>query len=349
MTKGATLPDHYLRSALRFALGVSASFVFAQLINYPLAYVLPVFVGILLKEPSPLPVRLAIHAIVSTALAIILGYCLAVLFVPYPIVFVAVFSLLLFRLYVFLLVSGAHFFATTGVLIGCLVMPVLIKVHPEVASGVGMAILWNVVLAVLLSWIAFVLIPVRGTTEPEPAKALPLSAAYPLALRFTMVAMPLFAAFLAFEWGNLLTLIFGVLYATAMNSRGGVEKGVEAMIANLILGGLTVFLVYEMLVMVPMLIMMALLLFAVSFFYGTRIVAGGRSAQIWWSGMSAMLFLAGPALVSEDVVVTAELLDRVLQILLAAVYITLAYSVMDLVQHYFVVCKMWLRKSPVKQ
>jgi uncharacterized membrane protein YccC len=343
MATTTTSNDEFLRSVLRFALGVSVSFVLAQLADYPLAHVLPVFVGILLMEPRPLPVQVAGQAVLSTVVSLFLGLFIATLLLPYPLIFIAVFSLLLFRLYFFLLVSGAHFFAVIGILFGCLVMPVLAKVHPEIASGVALAVLIDVVLAVVISWVAFLVLRPVGTKKPTPAKALPHSTAYPLAIRFTLVAMPLFAAFLAFEWANILTLVFGVLYATSMNSRGGATKGAEAMVANLVLGGLTVFVFYEILVMVPLLPMMAVLLFTISFFYGTRIFSGGKNAHIWWSGMSAMLFLAGPALLSEDVTITGDLVNRVSQILLAALYIILAYSILDMLQHFYSVIKNWVQ------
>ncbi|MGI9364695.1 MAG: putative Na+/H+ antiporter, partial [Rhizobiaceae bacterium] len=333
MAEQARQKDQTLKRVLRFACGVSLSFIVTQLVAWPLAYVMPVLTALLLLDPDPLPVRSAVRVLLMSVLAIFFGYQIATVLTPYPVVFVGVFGLLLFRLYLYLLVSGAHFIGITGALLGCLLMPVLVQVHPAVAASVAVGIVGDLVVAVLMSWVAFMLLPVSGVPKVSAAKTVSHDMAVHLSARLTLVAMPLFVAFLIFEWTNALTLIFGVLFATGMNSRGGAAKGFESLFGTVLHGGLTMLLCYELLVMAPFLPLMVLVLFTACMLYGARIMKGGPHRQIWWSGMSAFLLLLGSSFAAEDATTSGKLIDRSGMILLAAMYVVFAYNTLDLIQH----------------
>ncbi|WP_428522015.1 DUF2955 domain-containing protein [Roseibium sp.] len=327
------IQDIDLKRVLRFACGVSCAFLIAQLLAWPLAYVTPVLTALLLLDPAPLALRTAGKVLVTAVMSILAGYLIATGLTPYPIIFILAFGLLLFRLYLYLLMSGAHFIGITGALLGCLLMPVLVRVHPDVAAGVALGIVVDLGVAMMISWVSFALFPVRSVPTAPSAKTIPLAIALGLSARLTWVAMPLFVAFLVFEWTNALTLIFAVLFATGMNSQGGAAQGITSLIGNVLLGGATMLLCYELLVAAPFLPFLGLMIMTLCVIFGAQILKGGRHRQIWWSGLSALLLLLGSALASEDVTTTGKLIDRGGMILLATLYVVFAYNFLDLVEH----------------
>ena len=59
-TKAAAKEESTNRRGLRLAFGITLAFALAQIFAWPMAYITPVFIVILLQEPQPLSVRKAL-------------------------------------------------------------------------------------------------------------------------------------------------------------------------------------------------------------------------------------------------------------------------------------------------
>ena len=324
------------RRLIRFSLGVTMVFGLTQLIGWPLAFLAPVFTFIILMEAEPLPVRQVLGIIITALTAFVGGFILSLVLLPYPAVLVLACCLLMYRFFIFALTSGAHLIATVCVLIGFILIPVVVKLLPELAIIAGAGIITSLITAIGVSWLTFLLIP----APPAPPDAhhhgpIKRSEAVSLANTMCLVAAPLLISFLLFGWTSILVLVYGVLMATALSSEETVKMGWKFVIANLLIGGVGMYIYYEALVASPSIIFMLLLMILFLIICGNRIFSTSPTAAYWFSGTIGFLLLIGGALPSDKVIPSVKALDRVTQIGIASIYVIFAYRVIDLAKSSF--------------
>ena len=323
------------RRTFRLAFGVTLAFVIAQLVNWPLAFVAPVFAAILLQEAAPISVREGLKTFATAFIAILCGYFISLFLTPFPAVMLLVVFLLLYRFYIFLQVSGANLLAIVSMVLGLIITPVVVQLLPELGVIAGLGFLADFALAILVAWVAFVLIPAPDPPPGSHHEAISYSDAAPTAVSLAIVVTPLMAGFIVFSWTYILVLVYGALFATAMSSAEGAKMGWKSLVANLIFGGGGMLIAYELLVMVPSLLFMMVFMFFAILIYSERIFSSSPNAALWASGFFGFLLLLGPALLAENVETGGKLIHRVVQIGLATVYVVFAYRVVDLIKSLF--------------
>jgi hypothetical protein len=323
-----------VRRAARLAVGVSGTLVFIQFFPWPLSHIAPVFTALLLQDAAPMTLREGFRTVGFAALSIMLGFLLALVLSPYLGITVFVFCLIMFRLYLFMLCAGAHILAIIGVLAGIVLMPVMMRIIPEIALIAAAGLVLNLTIAFALARVAFLLIPPPSEQAKAHHAAMAMQDAVPVALSMVVVAGPLFAAFLMSGWTDILVLVYGTLIAMALGTAGGMTMGLGMVRANLVYGGLGMLFVYEVLVMAPFLPLMVVLIFTACFIFGGHIFSGRPTAGAWASGFTGFLLLLGGALASDSVVSGVKVLDRAHQILLATFYIAFAYAIVDLIRSF---------------
>lgn len=331
MAGAAPSNESRLRRSVRLALGATLALLTGQLLAWPLAQIAPPFVAILLVEAEPLPVRQALVVLGSAITALVSGYVISLLLLPYPAVLVLAACLLMYRFFHFALTSGAHLLAIVSMMIGCILVPVTVKLLPELAVIICLGMLTNILVAIFFSWIAFLLLPAPpAPVEGHHHGGLDANQAGALAGTMTTVAAPLLAGFLMFGWTSILILVYAVLVASAASSRASAEMGWDKVVANLVMGGVGMYLFYEAMVAAPNVIVMAATGFTFVFFFGSRIFSHKPSAGLWLSGFFGFLILVGGALLADNVVPSAKAIDRVIQITIASGYVIFAYRVVEL-------------------
>lgn len=331
-------PSHEsgFRRVTRFALGTTVSFLLAQTLGWPFAFLCPVLTLILLIESEPLAVR-DILAIVRTAImALVLGYVLALVLLPYPALLVATACLLMYRFFIYIMTSGAHILAIVFTLIGMVLIPVVVKLLPELAVIAGVGVMTSLLVAIVVSWSLFLFLPAPpAPPDPHHHGPMNLAEAEPLARTMTLVAGPLLIFFLLTGSTKILVLVYATLIATALSDTDSVKMSIKFVTANLLIGGIGVYLFYESLVAVPNIAFMIVLAITFLLFCGNKVFSDSPSAALWFSGTIGFLFLIGGALPSDKAVPAAKTLDRVIQIGVASLYVIFAYRVIDLFQGVF--------------
>ncbi len=91
-----------------------------------------------------------------------------------------------------------------------------------------------------------------------------------------------------------------------------------------------VVLAYELLVIVPGLRFLFALVFGISLLYGPQIFSGKPAGGLWSTGLTGFLILPGGALLKEDLYISANLLNRVGKIFIAALHVVFAYRIVEL-------------------
>ena len=323
------------RRTLRLAFGVTLTFLISQLVNWPLAFPAPVFVAILLLDTEPLSVRQGLSVIATAFAAMLGGFLVTFFLLPFPAVMVLTLCLALYRVFIFILGAGAHLLAIVGIVLGFTVIPVVAALLPEIALIAGLGLFADIVIAIPIAWLAFILIPAPPAPPALGHDEIPQEVIVSSAGTLTLVVAPLLAAFLVFGWTKVLVLIYSAIFATALGSVAAGKKGWKSMHANLIYGGVGMLLIYELMVMVPSIPFMIVLIFAVCMLFASRIFGGGPTAALWTSGFFGFLILLGSALPAEGVSTSIKTLDRVWQILLATAYLVFAFRVVDLFKDLF--------------
>ena len=319
------------RRSIRFALGITLAFLLAQTLGWPFAFLCPVFALVLLIEAEPLPVGDVLTIMWTSVMALVTGYVLALVLLPYPAVLVIGACLLMYRFFIFILTSGAHLLSIVTMLIGLILIPVVVKLLPELAVIAGVGVLTSLVVAIIVGWTMFLLIPAPPAPfDPHHHGGVDLKDAVPLARTMTLVAAPLLIAFLLFGWTKILVLVYAILIATALSDVASVKMSHKFVTANLLIGGIGMYLFYEALVAVPNIIFMVVLAILFFVFCGSKVFSDSPSAPLWFSGTIGLLFLIGGALPSHEAIPVAKTVDRVVQIGVASLYVIFAYRILDL-------------------
>ena len=323
--------EHVFRRVIRFALGITLAFLLAQTLGWPFAFLCPVLTLILLIEAEPIPLSDVLAILWTSLMALITGYVLALVLLPYPAVLVIGACLLMYRFFIFILTSGAHLLSIVSMLIGLILIPVVTKVLPGLAVIAGIGIMTSLVIAIIVGWTMFLLIPAPpAPADPHHHGGVDVKDAIPLARTMTLVAAPLLVAFLLFGWTKILVLVYAILLATALSDVGSAKMSHKFVTANLLIGGIGVYLFYEALVAVPNIFFMVILAIFFLVICGSRVFSDSPSAPLWFSGTIGLLFLIGGALPSDEAIPVAKTIDRVAQIGVASLYVIFAYRVIDL-------------------
>lgn len=315
---------------MRLALGVCMAFALGQLIGWPLAHLASPLTAMLLLEPAPQSTASARTILRVASLAMLANFLIALFLLPYLPVMILAIALVLYRFYIFIQVSNAPGLSIIGALVGSIIVPVLVHQMPEIAVVASIGLLADFATAILASWTAFVLIPAPDSPPESSHEPPPLEEVVPTAATLALVMTPLLATFLVFGWTKVLVLAYAAIFATSMSATGSLEKGWGKVIANLVFGGVGALLLYEVFVMVPSVPFMIATVFSACAFYAFRIFGGGPSSEYWSSGFLGFLILLGGALLADDVVVSANIIARAVQLCAAAAYVVLAFSVVEL-------------------
>lgn len=318
------------RLALRLTLGVGAAFLISQIWPWPLSYVMPVFVALLLQEQHPMTYRVGIGAVGLACLLMAIGYGVAMVLTPFPMLFLAAALFLLRSLYIFMLTSGAPMLAVVGGIIGALVIPVLVPNLPDVARSVTIGLMFNTLVAFLITQVAFLLVPPLPDTPVEPKPLPSREMAASMAWKLVVAIGPIMAAFLLFGLTDILLLSVAAMIALSMEAKGGWAMGMGLVIANVAYGGVAMLLFYEATVVAPVLPLFLATSFFAIWIFASRIAQGTAQSATWSSALTGFLILSGSIMLATDVDAGQKFAARIGQLFAAALYVALAFQTVDL-------------------
>jgi len=338
--KEQKLPDKALSSiyddvktmrVFRFAFGVTVACGLAYGINWPLAFLMPVFTAMILAMPLPKPsVKASLNNMMSTLQAFSLGLAFSLFFLQYPIAYLIVLALVLFHLYYYLNRGGSFWFTLMS-MIAILVLPMIANSNEGLAIGFSAGFVYSSWLTIAMLWLAHFVFPDPNFTE-FPVKAKYSNSyskvAAQLALKSTLVAFPIAAVFITYGLTDyLLVMIFSAIFILKPDLTEGKEAGRNSLISTL-LGGVFAWLFYWLIVAVPQFYFYLMLLLATTLFFGRHIFSGSKVSKYYSSGFIALLVIINSAM-AADSNFNAILTQRILLISSAIVYIVCALKVLE--------------------
>ena len=316
---------------LRFAFGVTFSCGLAYGINWPLAFLMPVFSAMILAMPLPKPsVNASFINMMSTLKAFALGLGFSLFFLQYPIAYLITLALVLFHLYYYLNRGGSFWFTLMS-MIAILVLPMIANSNEGLAIGFSVGFVYSSWLTIAMIWLAHFFFPDPQFThfplKPKYNNVYSKVAAQ-LALKSTLVAFPIAAVFITFGLSDyLLVMIFSALFILKPDLTQGKEAGRNSLLSTL-LGGIFAWFFYWLIVAVPQFSFYILLLLVTTIFFGRNIFSGSNMAKYYSSGFIALLVIVNSAM-AADANFNAILLQRILLISAAITYIICALKILE--------------------
>ena len=317
---------------LRYAVGLTIAIALASAIAWPLSFLLPILSAVFLALPLPKPTLLqGLRNMRDTMFAFSVGYIFTLFILPYPVIFVPLLALALFFTY-YHLNRGGSFWLVLMLLVCLLLMPMLAGVSEGLSIGVAFGLVTSSWLTLAMLWLSHYIVP-----DPPGSATLPAGPGFQpgysapaaeLALKSTIVALPIAIVFIANNWtSQILVMLFAAIFTLSPDLAKGKEAGINSIKSTLI-GGVIAFFLYWILVAVPEYHFLVLLMFFVSLGFAAVIYSTMPIAKYLPSAMVAMIILVNSSL-AEGADFSEKFVIRVMLISIATIYVVVALKVLD--------------------
>lgn len=316
---------------LRLSLGVTLAMSLAFAINWPLALLTPIFTTVFLSQPIPGPsLQSGLKNMLQTLIAFALGVIFTLFIYQYPMVYVLLLAPALFYIY-YNLNRGASFWFSLMLLLALLIMPMLTSMHAGLAIGFSLGFVWSGWYAVFILYLAHFLVPDPQRQVLPQAKKMnreysPMAAE--LALKSTIVVLPVVITFIIFELSNLMVvMIFIAIFTLSPQLSKGKEAAQNSVISTLI-GGTVALVYYFLLVAVPELHFFIVLAVLTTLLFALMIFSANPNAKYFSSALVAVILLLYTSL-AEGKDFIENFIVRVTFISLAGLYVVLALKTLE--------------------
>jgi hypothetical protein len=316
---------------MRFAVGVTLAVVFAFTIQWPLAFLTPVLTAVILALPLPVPsISAGLTNMLYTFIAFLIGVVFTLFLLPFPLVYIPMLGLALFNIYYFINRGGSFWFGLMS-LLAVLILPLLGNNHEGLAFGFAFGFIWSGWLTVVMIWLAHFLFPdPDGQSLPAGTKfqAGYSAVAAELALKSTMVALPIVILFITYNWvGQLLVMVFAAIFTLSPDLTKG-SAAAKNSITSTLIGGVAALAFYWLIVAVPEFHFFILLMLFTTLMFAQQIFSDKPSAGYFGSAFVALFILMNSSMDAEGSITSAFVL-RIIFILLAAIYVVAALNVLE--------------------
>lgn len=320
-------PKENHNHGLRLALTPWAVFVIGMIGEIPMAFLSAVFAALFTLGLKPLPPVYGWALLRKSALIMLLAWGLSVLLLPYPIVYL-IFICLGVMLSYRLQLKTNDLLLSVFALIAALLVPYLTRNSPDLSGQIAFWLMAHLLIAMVASWIAFALFPEPETDTPKPAAApVQTHSASRRMWRLAIVTIPFVIVAFVFDFITPFVLVFVAIQTTQIVANTSAHGGASQMmlIANAI-GGVAAIVVYELMIMAPILLFAALAILAAMLWFSGRFVSGDVRMV---SGITAFLILLGGTLMPFSDDAQTKMIFRLWQIGLALLYLGIAFKLVD--------------------
>ena len=285
-------------SRFRLIVGVVIAIAIAFGVNWPFAFIMPVFVAKFLSNSSPkLPVKKLIMVFAIIVSAIILGGILTRLLLPFPAVFLLIITLLISWIS-YWNNSGGNEFVITMLLVGFTAIPILALIDQNIAEIFTIGFLFSCFIALFITMVMHEIIPDHqqeaAAKSIDKVELIAKPIRIKLALISTLMIMPVMAFFLAFQSSSLLILVFVALLAQKPDLVAGI-KGSKALLAANTFGGIIAIGLYNLLKVAPTFSFL-LLLFTLTLTVFSRLIYSKKpAAPLYAMALGTVIILIASA------------------------------------------------------
>lgn len=286
------------RRVLRYTLGVMIAVLLAAWINWPLAFVAPVFTAKFLLDKSHLHTATLYELLLALIATMAMGLLLSRSITHYPIPLLILVGLVMLWSYYLFSHPKWNLFSTM-LLIAVLVLPFMAISNPGISVMLALGLATSGVVAVMVFALMHLVIPepkqhFAGFAPP----AINYLQRWKMAFRAMIVSFPIVCYFFIFQISEaLLTMIFIAILCFMITSEKSVKISMFLIFCNA-LGGVLAVATYSVLAVVPNLIFYTLLIGLMAISIAKRIYSEPQKAPIYATAFSTVLVLIGSTLMS---------------------------------------------------
>jgi MFS family permease len=281
-------------------------------------------------EPKKIPLGLKKEIGIVLGLSVLgyFGVSIGNYLIDYPLVVLPLLGLIIYWSYRLTTIPVA---VRLLFLILAILIPFISMKANFLGSIVLMALLLNLIIALVVVRIAFYLFPVLTTETIEKNKKNPTLykniSLDKLAFNSFLVVFPLITIFYFYNATiTVLTMIFAVILSFDPFIYQS-KKGVALIMAN-IFGGLAGILAYNILVVAPSYLLYILLILSVAFYFAMNLFSGKKIAPIFNISFKTFFVVMGVISTSTDQA-GATIWERILQISIAVLYVIIAFKIVN--------------------
>ena len=328
---------------LRLATGTGLSMWVSQAVGWDLSFIAPVITLFILALPLPaLTLATGIKFLAAMSLSMYAGLLLLPWLLDYQLVGLLLLILALYWSFYFTAKGGSPVlgtFVTLGIALSTAVGSVSVDATLMLISGLIM----NATIGIVFVWIAHALVPdALAGGFPKPAGGKPQDASAPdlaearwSALRSTMIVFPI--AFWFMLSGASTSYVPVMIKVASMGQQAtneGARLAGRSLIMSTIIGGIGAIIGWNILRVVPELLMYALLVALGALIFGRKIFQGKGmhpDAGTWSYGYLTMIVILAPAVMDtmSGSSADAAFWSRLLMFGLATLYGVAAVYVVD--------------------
>ncbi|PQB05692.1 DUF2955 domain-containing protein [Aureitalea marina] len=294
----------------------------------PLSYVLPVLSLPLLTAPGTGPgIKQGLSFMLVIALSVMVANLVVIFFLDYPVALFLVLALLLFYIFYSIhpMMSGM---VKTWLLMAIMLIPTIAIRSDALAQAISGSLILISIEAMLCVWIAFYLFPSTPPLQGEKKQGGQAGGTnrYKDALFRTWVVLPVLLLFFMFEiTASLLVLVFIALLAMQAGIGTGFKAGKALILGNLA-GGLLAISTFEILTVVPNLLFFLMLSTGICLVIATKLFSSSPYAPLFGMAFSTYLLIIGSTTASGEADAGSKVWTRVIQIMMAVIYIAIAFG-----------------------
>lgn len=323
MSDNAIMEPLVQRRILRFTVGVILAVFLAALINWPLAFVAPVFTAKFLVDKPNLYRETVYELLLALVATMGLGLLLSGGITQYPIPLLVLVGLMMLWGYYLFSDPKWNLFATI-LLIAVLMLPFMAISNPGISVYLATGLASSGVVAILIFSLVHIYFPepesqFSGFSEPPINKQQRWYSAF----RAMIISFPVVCFFFLFQISDaLLTMMFIAILSLMITSEKSVKISAFLLISNGIGGALAIG-AFSILGIVPNIVFYSLFIGLIAIFMATKIYTMPEKAPIYAGAFSTLLVLIGSTLLSSGDI-DANTFIRILQLVLIGVYMILA-------------------------
>lgn len=318
------VPDaHAQTRILRFTLGVTIAVLLAAWINWPLAFVGPVFTAKFLIDKPSLHKETVYELLLALVVTMLLGLLLTGGITQYPIPLLCLVGLAMLWGYYLFSDPKWNLFATI-LLIAVLMLPFMGISNPGMSVYLALGLAVSGVVAVTIFSIVHIYLPepdaeFSGFAQPMISKQERWYAAF----RAMLISFPVVCFFFVFQISEaLLTMMFIALLSLMITAEKSVKLSAFLLFSNG-LGGLLAIASFSILSIVPNIFFYSLFIGLMAIWIGKKIYTIPAKAPIYATAFSTLLVLVGSTLLSSGEIDSSTFI-RLFQLFLIGVYMILA-------------------------
>ena len=308
---------------LRFALGVGLATFLAAWIDWPLAFITPIFTAKFLFEKKVMTKDVVYELLLAMIVTVAIGIALSMGFSHYPLpLLIGVGGLMTLGYYLFLDPKW-NLFATI-LLMAVLMLPFMAIDSPAVAVFLGFGLSASGAVAVGVFALVHIYLPEKETMKAtEVSPGMTEEFRWFSAIRASIIALPVVVFFFVFQTSEaLLSMIFIALLSLMITGDKSIKLGVFLLISNAI-GGVIAIGVFSVLALVPSMFFYTLCISLMAIMFGTKMYMEPAKAPIYSTAFNTALVLIGTTMMSSGAI-DEKMWIRLGLLLIVAIYMIIA-------------------------